>query len=148
MEQIHYGFNEVPGGEGWVSFWYSDNAFTTRQLTNFTVDDSGSNYQTSMPLCSLFDRVPPMRNERKDGDFHQTRKDVLRVGARALNVSPAVAAGSMVILAQAQGPLPVPLRVDGDVPSGEGMILCQFILPMGRPSAQAPATTQAVNVEK
>lgn len=148
MELIHYGQNEAPGGEGWVSYWYANSKFSGRELNDFAVDDSSSGYVVSLPLCSLFDRIPPMRNERKDGVFNQTRNNILRVGARALNVSPAVAAGSMVVLAQARGPLPVPLMVDGDAPAGDGVILCQFILPMGRPGAQTPATTQAVNVEK
>lgn len=143
IEQIHHGFTEVPIGEGWVSYLYAMNQFSGRQLTDSKVDDSNSGYAASMPLCSLFSRIPPMRNEKKGTNYEHTRKDILRIGARAMDVSPAVAAGSLVVLAQARGTLPVPLLVEGDAPSGEGTILCQYILPLGRPAPVAPSTTTA-----
>lgn len=145
IELMHRDFkNEYVPGEAWAGYWYSQSRIADRSLNDTDPDDSGSGYEISLPLSSLFDRIPPMRNEKgNNGQYIQTRKDILRVGARGLNVSPAVAAGSMVVLAQASGPLPIPLTVEGATPTGNGVILCQFILPLGRPSSGAstmPAT--------
>jgi hypothetical protein len=52
----------------------------------------------------------------------------------------------MVVLAEASGPLPIPLTVEGTTPTGNGVILCQFILPLGRANGGAskmPATATA-----
>jgi hypothetical protein len=145
IELMHRDFKtEYVPGEAWAGYWYSRGRITDRALNDVDVDDSGSGYEVSLPLCSLFDRIPPMRNEKgAGGEYQQTRKDIVRVGARGLNVSPAVAAGSLVVLAHASGPLPIPLTVEGVTPTGNGVILCQFILPLGRPSGTttAPAPT-------
>ncbi len=151
IELMHRDFsNEYIPGDAWAGYWYSGSKFSEKILNDDSVDDSGAGYEVSLPLCSLFDRVPPMRNDKgNDGQYRNTRKDVIRVGARGLNVSPAVAAGSMVVLAEAYGPLPMPLTVDGATPTGNGVILCQFILPLGPPSASAttaPVPTSATGV--
>ena len=135
IELMHRGFgNEVAAGEGWVGAWYGGD-LAKRDFGMLNIDDSTSGYQASLPIASLYDRIPPMRNNRSaDGKYElQSRHDVARVGARFMNVSPALAAGNMIVLAQARGPLPAPLKVEGDVPSGDGVILYQFIVPMTRP---------------
>jgi hypothetical protein len=71
---------------------------------------------------------------------------------RYMNVSPAVAAGNLVVLAQATGDLPVPLLVEGSEVKGKGTIFYQGIVPLVRPApVSAPATvptTKPVDVEK
>jgi hypothetical protein len=65
-----------------------------------------------------------------------------------LDVSQAICSGSLVVLADTQGPLPIPLDVDGSRVSGDGTIFYQFVLPLDR-SAMAPTTqpsTQESNV--
>ena len=43
----------------------------------------------------------------------------------------------MVVLAQAQGPLPFPMTVEGDPVTGDGLNFYQFVLPMDRSVAYA-----------
>jgi hypothetical protein len=57
-----------------------------------------------------------------------------------LNASGAVAAGQLVILGTAKGPLPIPLEVDDEKMTGDGTTFYQFILPMDRSGADAPTT--------
>ena len=117
-----------------VTAMYED--FRRSVLNTSTWDDSDRDYFRSFPLVSLFDRCAPMANYNDQG----TRVDLLRSGVRTWNVSPAVAAGAMVVLAQADGPLPVPLTVDGDVPSGGGRLFYQAVLPMDRAAVNHPTT--------
>ena len=134
IELVHSDFaSEVPPGEGWAGFWYAQDALQANAFALTPVDDSNRGYQLSLPLCSLFDRIPPMRNTRvQDGSYKMTRRQMARVGARFLNVSPALAAGNLVVLAEARGPLPIPFTVEGDTPKGDGVIICQYVLPLGR----------------
>lgn len=138
LEVAHRGYGtEVALGEGWAGYWYSrDSVKGAGGFGDSPVEDANSGYEVSLPVCSLFDRVPPMRNARKkDGGFTDSRRDLVRVGSRWMNVSPAVAAGNLVVLAETNGPLPVPLLLDGSALEGSGTILCQFILPLSRASA-------------
>lgn len=84
----------------------------------------------SFVIMSLIDRLPPDKNT----EDHQ-RIDYLRRGGHDLNMSPAIAAGELVILAESKEsdrPLPFPLLVEGDKVAGEGVILYQFVLPLDR----------------
>ena len=54
--------------------------------------------------------------------------------------SPALSAGSLVVLAQAPGPLPIPVEVEGVKIADEGMVFYQFVLPVDRTEADAAAT--------
>lgn len=144
MELLHRGWgNEVPLGEGWVGYWYSTNTVSSSDMGLALGNDSGSGaYAASLPICSLFDRIPPMRNAKDtDGTYKPTRRDIARIGARFLNVSPALMAGNLVVLAQTKAPLPIPLTVDGDTPKGDGVILCQYLLPLGQKAAVAVEKT-------
>lgn len=153
IERVHKGFDEKRArGEGWAGWWYSRFTFDPNQLGGpKPLADGDSGYQLTMPLCSIFDRVPPVRNVYDDNrGWQESRGDILRVGMRSMNVSPAVAAGNLVVLAEAAGDLPVPLLVEGSEVKGKGMIFYQGILPLARPVAKpasAPATAPA-DVEK
>ncbi|HEX8323863.1 MAG TPA: hypothetical protein VF595_08100, partial [Tepidisphaeraceae bacterium] len=110
-------------------------------------DDSQRGYGRSFPLVSLFGRCPPMTNALNES----TRTDLTRHGVRGWDVSPAVAAGAMVVLGKATGPLPLPLTVDGETPGGTGDTFFQAVLPIDRsashrpePPATAPATAPDV----
>lgn len=102
-------------------------------------DDANTGYRPSFALVSLFDRIPPMQNESTD----VTRTDLHRRGVRNWDVSGAVAAGAMVVLAQsAASEMPMPLTVDGDTPQGTGITFWQFIVPIDRSAVNAPPSTQ------
>jgi hypothetical protein len=98
-------------------------------------------------VLSLFDRLPFYRNVEAI-----PRADMLRVNARFLDVSSAVSAGRLVVIAQgaAEAPLPVPLRVEGEAAAGSGVVLYQVVLPLDRSrestwsqdaGSEAPPTT-------
>ena len=92
-------------------------------------------------LLSFFSRLQPMENQTSD---NRDRADVLRRGARRLDRSAALAAGSLVILGHSYGPIPVPLEVEGDKMTGDGPVYYQFVLPLQRDGVSAatqPAET-------
>ncbi len=109
----------------WQPFWLS--GIRGSEMNN-TFDDFGSPFPRSLPMLSLFDRLPPAKNDRSQAA--PNRIEILRRGGRGLDISPALSAGSLVVLAQADGPLPIPLDVEGDRIPGEGTILYQFVLPL------------------
>ena len=88
---------------------------------------------------SFFDRLSPLKNETDKAD----RVEILRRGCRHLDRSAALAAGALVVLAQADGPLPFPLTVEGEPMSGTGTVFYQYVLPLDRTPLEA-ATTQPV----
>lgn len=98
--------------------------------------ENGRNYERSWPLVALFARCPTMSNL---GD-ETSRVDVLRRGVRQWDASPAVAAGALVVIAKSGGPLPLPLTVDGDQPTGDGRLFYQAAVPLDRSAVNVPAT--------
>lgn len=92
------------------------------------VDDSESAVKQSLLLMTVFDRVPPMKNVPYGG-FN--RAELLRRGARQMNMSHLVGAGNLVILAEATNePLPFPMEVEGERMTGEGTVIYQATLPI------------------
>ncbi|HEX3356359.1 MAG TPA: hypothetical protein VHS31_05190, partial [Tepidisphaeraceae bacterium] len=85
-------------------------------------------------LLSLFDRLQPIENQSPD---NPDRVDVLRRGTRHLDRSSALAAGALVVLGRSDGPIPVPLEVEGDKMTGDGPIYYQFVLPLQRDAVSA-----------
>jgi hypothetical protein len=101
-------------------------------------DDFNSDVPSAFPILSLYDRITPARNE--PDKYH--RLDILRRGGRVLNMSSAVAAGRLVVLAQSttdDKPVPFPLTVEGRRVSGQGRIFYQFALPLDRTEMDADA---------
>jgi hypothetical protein len=127
---------------GWINYWYS------RYRRGVT--DDGANVTRPVgvvfPMLSLFDRLPPSRNVLEMpgglGGGTMDRFELYRRGARMLNVSPSIMAGQLAILATADGALPIPVEIDGDVVGGTGTILYQFLLPIDRGDADRPTTQQ------
>ena len=83
----------------------------------------------AVPALSFFDRFPPLRNEQ---GVRGGRPELLRRDARQWDTSPALVAGALVVVGEAGGPLPVPLRVNGDPPEADGRAVFQFVLPLDR----------------
>jgi hypothetical protein len=99
------------------------------------VDDSGKLVPLSVVVMSLFDRIPPMKNDK---NISYTRPELLRRGGRELDMSHLVAAGNLVILAEVDNtPLPFPMDVEGDRMKGEGRSYYQATLPLRNRSALA-----------
>ena len=128
---------------GWSRYWFA--AYRSSGIGAPTRDDLGDPVPISFPLMSLFSRLPPMRNSG-GGLNKQDRADILRRGGRYLDVSSAVAAGRLVVLAEADGEqeLPFPLEVEGSKVPGKGRIFYQFVLPLDHPAGTETAATQPV----
>jgi hypothetical protein len=117
----------------WSYFWHS-------KLTGDKVDDLRSSVPHSFPILSLFDRIAPPKIIPKT-DFKAFT--ILRQGSRNLNMSAAISAGELVVLAQAdEQPLPFPLEVNGDKVAGTGTVFYQFALPLDHAGVFAPPSTK------
>jgi hypothetical protein len=102
----------------WAYFWHR----------NPSGDDLSHPVPNSFPMLSFYDRIPPSKQDKSAGTEAMT---LLRRGARNLDMSEALAAGQLVVLAQADGqPLPFPLEVNGDKIAGVGTVFYQFALPL------------------
>jgi hypothetical protein len=117
---------------GWEGHWFgvlgNDSAF----------EDNRATVPHNFVLLSLFDHVPVsalFQGRRERYDLH-------RPSLRHLDISGALAAGQLVVLAETEspGPLPIPIEVEGTQVDGEGTTYYQFILPLDR-SALPPPTT-------
>lgn len=123
---------------GWAYFWSSplrSNSFSAVDKSTDELDKRGS---ASFPMMSLFSRLPPMRSLPDEAG----RVELFRRGTRYMDISPAVAAGSLVVLAEAHGGLPIPIEVNGDRVDGDGIVLYQSVIPLDRSiELTAPAPT-------
>jgi hypothetical protein len=121
----------------WDDLWYS------RVPSAIGAESSFQDLQYTFPMLSLFDRLPVMLNDREDvyrQRFKSNRKDLLRRGARFLDLSQVVSGGQLVVLAMADGPLPIPVEVEGERIDGEGTLLYQIVLPLDRQAFENPTT--------
>jgi len=121
--------------QSWEPFWIAQ--MGGGPMTE-VYDDSGSAFRKSLAILSLFDRLSPVKNPQTSRNI--TRVDLVRHSGRMFDISQAVAAGSLVVLAEASGPIPMPLYVEGEHVTGDGMTLYQFVLPLDR--SALPSTTQ------
>ncbi len=103
--------------------------------------------ELSFLLLSVFDRIqPPARLSEKEPGYV-----IHRWTARRLDVSPAILAGHLVILARADhpledtSPLPLTLEVDRQKLTGKGSVYYQFVVPLARPSEGTPTTIPVEN---
>ncbi len=80
-----------------------------------------------MPLLAFFELIGPYKGE-KDNNYE--REELLRHGGRGLDVSQLVASGRLVVLAQADGAVPFPLKVNGSKIEGEGVSIYEISLPL------------------
>ena len=139
IEQTDKGLEgALASREGWVGYWYS-------VLKGGTDDHEYSDapeYRRSFPVMSLFDRLPPSRNTAKNtsGQYNSDRFELQRRGGRGLDMSQTVTAGQLLVLAQAHGPLPIPMEVEGQKVIGDGTILYQCVVPLDRTAAENPTT--------
>jgi hypothetical protein len=109
--------------EGWPGYWYQD--IRNNGIGADRWDDSGRPVKKAFPMLSFFSRLPPVRNPQ--------RVEVLRRGQRYLDLGHALAAGQLVVLAEANDtPIPIPLDVEGDKVLGNGTTFYQFVLPLDR----------------
>jgi hypothetical protein len=138
LTDVPFDSAQRAGMEGWVGYWYGRMPRARLGESEMLVDDLGS----AFPMMSLFDHLPPSRNPKEQ----PTRVELLRRGARQLDMSHVVSAGQLLVLAEASGPLPMPLEIEGSRPEdSQGTILYQCVVPLDRSAIEnppAPATTR------
>ncbi|MGF1633358.1 MAG: hypothetical protein ACFCVE_05855 [Phycisphaerae bacterium] len=112
-------------GTDWAEYWFA--GFRDSLLGARDVGDLSNAVPRSIPMISFFDLLPAMANRTGNSP---TRNAFFRSGVRTWDVSPALRAGNLVVLAQASAPLPMPLAVDGQAVPGQGVVVFQFVVPM------------------
>jgi hypothetical protein len=95
-----------------------------RMQGNDPLDDVGTSIPLAFPVLSFFDRIPPAKNDKTSSAEAFT---LLRRGMHNLNMSQALEAGEMVVLAE---------------------VFYQFALPIERiePPPPAPTTAPATTI--
>jgi hypothetical protein len=136
----HPRYNMIGGASGWTYWWEKEIADRA--------DDFLHRQGQAFVLLSLYQRLVPPKERPNSNDARYI--ELLRRDGRHFDVSNAVAAGRLVILADVpDAPDPAPLFVDGDPPAGTGTVYTQFILPLDRSSllgsAAVPTTQQNLN---
>ena len=128
----------MPGelvGRKWDDHWY--NQFQQ----DFGYKDSGP-FAANFVLLSLFDHLPA---PGRDTTAKRERWEMHRAALRQLDLSGALGAGQLIVLAQTERdtPLPIPIEVEGDPVTGLGVTYYQFVMPLDRSALKAkpPATT-------
>jgi len=126
--------NALDPDVGWHSAWFGGDFRTSAITFSPQYDDSGSFVPTSIPLLSCFSRVSPMVNRKVGSVVENTRVELRRSGARDLDMSSAITAGNMVVIAQAAGssPIPAPVKINDDQVTSSGTVVYQFVLPLKR----------------
>lgn len=115
------------GPNSWGEYWLT--YMRTLAGSDYLVDDSNRPVTQTVPVMALFDRIPPLKNDPYSKGFQ--RAELMRRGGRSLNLSHAMAAGNLIMLAEADNaPLPFPLEVEGSRMEGEGRIYYQATLPI------------------
>jgi hypothetical protein len=141
--------------KNWANYWYTHN---WRQAGGYDVREFSEDEPltaVSFPMLSFYDRLPVSRNDVTTNmgkmQVKTDRFDVVRRGLRWMDMSAAVSAGNVAIIAVADSrteKLPFPLEVEHDRVDGQGYVYYQFVLPADRsavntsPAATTQPTTQ------
>jgi hypothetical protein len=130
----------------WSDYWLKARDMGQGAAMDDTFDDSGwsGGVRKSLVIMSFFDRLKPMKNDA--GTRREGRLELLRRGGRMLDMSGSIAAGAMVVIAEADGPIPMPLEVEGDRITGDGLTFYQFVIPLDH-SAVASTTQPTTQPE-
>jgi len=120
-------------GRDWRDFWVPDLRAGT-QMGDALWDDKFGRPRRAMPMLTMFDAIQPAYADATRGRIEFQRK-----GARHMSLSPALAAGALVVVAEAiDAPQPIGIEVEGDIVPGNGRIVYQFVLPTIRKAEEAP----------
>jgi hypothetical protein len=122
----------APIDSDWSNYWYS-------YLDGIGNSDSssGADARADMPMLTFFDLLPPPKNQEKT----ENNFSLLRRGGRNLNLSGAVLAGKLVVVAQASSTaIPCPLEVNDSKISGDGTTIFQGLIPLDATAVSKPPT--------
>jgi hypothetical protein len=111
----------------WMPIWYRGHRVSA--ISSTEVQNMTASYSDSFYILSLFNRLRPMSNP--PGDVN--RAELRRSGVRDMDISNALMAGRLVVIADSSDtPMPIPFSIDGDPAGGSGRTLYQFVLPLVR----------------
>ena len=130
----------IDGPGGWERYWTHSWASGATGGEARGKSDFDDTVPRAFPMMSLFDRIAPAKNDPNSGGVR--RVDFMRRGGRELDMSPAVEAGNLVILAQSASDtrhVPFPLSVNGSGVGGEGKVFYQYALPLDRTEMEKDA---------
>lgn len=114
--------------DDWAKYWYS-------YVTGSNPDTNGLAPRADMPMLTFFDLLPTPKNQGKEESYF----NILRRGGRHLNLSGAVLAGKLVVVAQAYGSaIACPLAVDDQKIAGDGITIFQAVLPLNGSAFSKP----------
>ncbi len=133
----------LSGSRDWNRYWFSA-IRTPLQLNAEFHGDAGDSTPRSIPMLSLFERLPPVENSPQMGE---NRVEMLRRAGRWLDISEAVSAGHLVVIAQSdslEAPIPMPLNVQGEEVKGRGTVLYQAVIPIAPALKEGTPTTAPV----
>jgi len=111
---------------GWGAFWLKGLPHPSMSEGG-DQDDSTNHYLRSLPLMAFFEEIGPYKGEKSS---NYDRDEVLRHGGRGLDVAQLIASGRLMVLAQADGAVPFPLKVNGSKIEGEGVSIYEISLPL------------------
>ena len=132
--------NRGSGVFGWENYFYTQLP-GAGGATGGGMARIGDNSAVAFPMASLLGRLPPMPNlQGNGGTFDNSRSELYARGVRLLDAGPSVSAGQLLVVAATHGPLPIPVRVDGNLVTGDGTTLYQFLLPIDRGTTDRPTT--------
>ena len=121
----------LAGPNSWGELWLK--YMKTLAGNDGLVNDSGRSVTQSVAVMTFYDRIPPLKNAPY---LNYARAELMRRGGRPLNLSHALAAGNLIILAEVRdAPLPFPLEVEGSRMTGQGTVHYQASLPLKNRSA-------------
>jgi hypothetical protein len=120
--------------DDWATYWYS----YLNQVGNPDTG-GGTEARADTPILTFFDLLPPSENR---ADKSELCINLIRRGGRRLNLSGAVLAGRLVIVAQIpSGPIPCPVEVNDQKIGGDGPTLYQAVLPIDASAFDVVPTT-------
>lgn len=113
----------------WQPYWYGKLKGTSFTERGYDDSNDRSGVRASFPLLSFFQRLEPAMNKPNETP---DRFELLRRGARKYDCSAALACGGLVVVAEPDGPspIPIPMEVEGDKIEGTGATVYQFVLPL------------------
>jgi hypothetical protein len=128
-------------GKGWSDLFQSYmEGFNSAVAMDEQSVKEPSGIRLNLVVMSLFDRIAPQMNRQGQ----HSHVNLMRREGRELDLSAALMAGRVVVLAEAREvPLPFPMEVEGDPVAGEGSVFYQFVLPADRTKIDAEEAAKA-----
>lgn len=127
----------------WMEYFAADLRTSAMREAVQQRDFTAEARPVSVPVLSLFQRLPLVQNQADGGNFSVSRTDLHRSGLRDWDASNALLAGQLLIIAEAERvPVPIPMTIEGDKVAGDGTTVYQFVLPLA-PIPAAPASQPA-----